>query len=500
MNLLNRLQTAGNESVVQHTILEVIQKHFQDVIVDFSNHSDGLIKLDNKNNYLLCEFKYDEDLSSKMTRARIILQAVFYMKKLEMEGRIVPSVLLVADKDEAFILHTNRLNKYLSMDLDWTKAASTAYSRHPEIVQEMAEDVELMSKIWVDNLDSDGKILNIPIMVERAKSTVQRKVRIHPLNIHVIFDDFKERVLKDWRTLGANKAVGVFMSCLLDTENNDLHPRNGYFMWYNPLNKEDVRIEVNPEMFIAFWAHFDREQYSISEKERLIAMSDEIIEETNRRFKGEYYTPAIWVEEAHKEIAKVYGENWKEEYVVWDCACGTGNLTRGYEFKELYMSTLNESDLIQAGYGNENATRFKFDFLNDQDDVLPKQLRIALKQKKVIFMINPPYATSCNLAGSENKAGVTDGFTKQHMDADGLGRAKEQLYAHFLYRISKWKEDNENIHLGLFSPVSFLTTNAFENFRNFFLKRMEYKYGMIFKASHFADVSDSWGIGFTIWN
>ena len=47
-------------------------------------------------------------------------------------------------------------------------------------------------------------------------------------------------------------------------------------------------------------------------------------------------------------MASVYGEDWKEKYVVWDPAWGTGNLTRDYKFKELYVSTLGYSDIQTA--------------------------------------------------------------------------------------------------------------------------------------------------------
>ena len=50
-------------------------------------------------------------------------------------------------------------------------------------------------------------------------------------------------------------------------------------------------------------------------------------------------------QETHKQLNYVFGAQWKDEYVVWDCAWGTGNLTRDYYFKELYASTLDKIDL-----------------------------------------------------------------------------------------------------------------------------------------------------------
>jgi hypothetical protein len=41
------------------------------------------------------------------------------------------------------------------------------------------------------------------------------------------------------------------------------------------------------------------------------------------------FTPAIWVKKSHEYLAATLGENWQQEYYVWDCAAGTGNLLAG---------------------------------------------------------------------------------------------------------------------------------------------------------------------------
>lgn len=53
-----------------------------------------------------------------------------------------------------------------------------------------------------------------------------------------------------------------------------------------------------------------------------------------RRRTGVFYTPQIWADYAQKMIGEQFGEDWRENYIVWDCCCGTANLTRGYKFKE----------------------------------------------------------------------------------------------------------------------------------------------------------------------
>ena len=144
---------------------------------------------------------------------------------------------------------------------------------------------------------------------------------------------------------------------------------------------------------------------------------DRFIDDKERRNKGQFYTPKIFADYAHKMISEVLGDNWKDEYVVWDNCCGTKNLTGDYKFKELYCSTLDKEELDISAEFNTEAVSFQFEFLNEPiagkdclsgvyDDKLPKGLKDALLQNKpIVFFINPPYGRSTfNVidAGSSN--------------------------------------------------------------------------------------------------
>lgn len=96
-------------------------------------------------------------------------------------------------------------------------------------------------------------------------------------------------------------------------------------------------------------------------------------------------------------IEKEVGSHWKDNYVVWDPACGTKNLTRDYRFKELYCSTLEQAELDISKNYNKESTSFQFDFLNDSLDDLkvkaPGLLEAFELNKPIVFFLNPPYGS-----------------------------------------------------------------------------------------------------------
>ena len=220
-------------------------------------------------------------------------------------------------------------------------------------------------------------------------------------------------------------------------------------------------------------------------------------------------------------MTETFGENWKNEYVVWDCAWGTGNLTRDYAFKELYCSTLRKTDLDLGEKNNSDSYKFVYNFLEDDIEMLNsdsgmldknykaeinnyKKLLTSLKSnKKIIFFINPPFAEAGNDKCKDRKikTGTSKTLIGQAMNKESIGRSSQQLYAQFLYRILKIKEMFKltDINIGVFSPTLLLTGPMFEGFRERFLKEFSYEKGIMFNASNFSNVSNQWEIAFSIW-
>ncbi len=271
-------------------------------------------------------------------------------------------------------------------------------------------------------------------------------------------------------------------------------------------------VNMDGNAFKSFFGYFDR-NYTPQETMCLNGIADRLIIDTDRRNSGDFWTPTMFVDYAHDMISKKLGEDWKEKYVVWDNCCGSLNLTRDYKFGELYCSTLYQSELNIGAEYNPEATKFQFDFLNDEivsknsllgvyNDKLPKGLKDALLENKpIVFFINPPYATA-GIKGENSKKGCANTKINAQMKNDKIGACCQNLYAQFLYRILMIKREFNltNCHIALFSPTLFLTGPSYAKFRKVFLNEFSFDSGVQFKASHFADCSDNWGISFSIWH
>lgn len=243
-------------------------------------------------------------------------------------------------------------------------------------------------------------------------------------------------------------------------------------------------------------------QYTDEEIRSLIAVSDKLQEISNRKGEGAYYTSRILVDEAHKMVEQHLGIDWKDKYVIWDCAAGRGNLTNGYTFKELYCSTLHEEDLKYV----EEGVKFQLDFLNDdieKSHKIPPELIKALKEDKpMLFLINPPYKADKEVIDIEGVIYPTP-TTKigKQMQSEGLGICAYQLYSQFLRQIINIKKRYNllSVHTAIFSPIKYMQGEKYRKFRDIFLSEFDFKCGMVFNANNFNGVYGKWDVSFTIW-
>lgn len=224
----------------------------------------------------------------------------------------------------------------------------------------------------------------------------------------------------------------------------------------------------------------------------------------HRERKDSFFTPKIWVDLSQKYLADVLGENWQDEYYVWDCAAGTGNLLNGLTNKyNIWASTLDQQDVdvmkdrIKNGANLLESHVFQFDFLNDEFTKLPQPLQDIInnpeKRKKLVIYINPPYVEADNRRG-EGRNGVEISRVHERYDAM-MGYAKREVYIQFIARIYA---EISTVVLALFSKLKIEQTPRFVDFRNRFQAKLESAF--LVPANTFDNVKGEFPIAFQIWN
>jgi hypothetical protein len=481
------LTRAINEKDVENTYRQYFHKKFgKDFQITSPFGCDGFGESKIHKLRVLMEFKDDVNLSSRSELVKVLAQSIFYIKRFYDKGMKPPTTVFIGDRNECLALHANDLVDYLDMDINWNVAPSSSHTI-TELVIALMKDENI--KPFVFNSEDFVECVN---KVKDLTDNVKRKVVVTDMNITEVFRYFDEKVIGKTK-LTTNQKANMFVQTLVNKDDNYLHPVKRRKTIVTKAFGE-VPI-VSREGFESFFGHF-ASSYSPSQKHKLAAVVDRIVEDVTRRKQGEFFTPAIWVDKAHEYIASVYGENWKDEYVVWDPAWGTGNLTRDYSFKQLYVSTLNQSDIDtanQMGY-NAEAIKFQYDFLNDSYDQLPQSLRKAIEEgRKIIVLMNPPYGTAGNKGSGGNKEGVALSVVNQMMKDDKLGRCVEQMYIQFVYRLMKLGVQN----ICMFTPPTLYVSESFQTFRYKMLVSYELAGGFIMDSANFADVK-SWGLSFSI--
>ena len=185
-----------------------------------------------------------------------------------------------------------------------------------------------------------------------------------------------------------------------------------YLLFLKPsykIAKEDIRqmfdatIKIkDANLYTAFWKVYKRPPIKAFQ-DYIIERRDLIVPQDIRERKGAFFTPRIWVELSQKYLTDYLGDDWQEEYYIWDCAAGTWKPLAGFTNKyNIYASTIDQADVnvmhdrISQGANLLKNYVFQFDFLNDDFSKLPQSLQDIIndpeKRKKLVIYINPPYA------------------------------------------------------------------------------------------------------------
>jgi len=277
----------------------------------------------------------------------------------------------------------------------------------------------------------------------------------------------------------------------------------------------DIDFTNGGKAYNQFWNKYQRPPIEEFQA-HIIDRRDLLVPQNIREVKGSFFTPPQWVKKSQEYLAKTFGKSWQDEYYIWDCAAGTGNLLAGLTNEyNIWASTIDNPDVdsMKALINDAGDTGgrifnlleghiFQFDFLNDKFDKLPRSLQDIIndpeKRKRLVVYINPPYAEAGNKATivdqGTNKAKVAESRIF-HKFENIAGTAVLELFAQFILRIYS---EIPGCKLAMFSKLKHITSANFAKFRAYV--KAGYKGGFVCCADTFDNVKGKFPIAFLIWD
>lgn len=455
------------------------------------------------------------------------IQLIITIGKARTFDKIMPPEFIGAfdAKHISFIPFGEIMHVFSMNDFNWNVAPSNHETKEFKYLLKLLKE-DLQKVVFIFDYNKDEKELNK--FISRNFKIGQKgihKIQINKNNFTYIYnkwvDYVKPAININWELAKSESLLDgdFFLADLISDNGKSIKDNLNVVLAENHyevdrkfsaigLTHTQVEFTDNQKAYNLFWNNYSRppkKEYW----DYIIKRRDLLVPQDVRERKGSYFTPRIWVEKSQDYLARALGEDWQDEYYVWDCCCGTGNLEYGLTNKyNVWLSTVDKSDVdvIIDSIRSEKFNMlekhvFQFDFLNGDFSDLPESLLDVItdeeKRKKLIIYINPPYAeTATDKTGDKNrinKRGVS--FTKTQKEYGPIiGIATKELFAQFLIRAIK---ELSGCIIANFSTIKHIQGPNFIRFRNEF--RATYLNGFIVPADTFDNVKGAFPIGFMIW-
>ena len=458
------------------------------------------------------------------------VQLILTIGKEKTNEKYMPPAFLGAFDAEkiAFIEYHKVLHIFSQNDFNWNVTPSNHETKEFRQLYSLCEKI-LDEEKTIFNFDSDEKELKEFIKNNLAAGKTE-KIQVTKNNFIAVFNKWCEEVMPDiqmnWEQA---KKVNIFcgdffLADLINDTTKTLYEKldvvfsDGKYRFQREIDKL-LGTEMSKTTQLksvkkhkAFWNKYERPPKE-EHWQWFIERKDLLVPQDVRERKGSFFTPKKWVELSQKYIADVLGEDWQDDYYIWDCCAGTGNLLKGLSNKRnVFASTLDKGDVgIMKELADQNVLPvfenniFQFDFLNDdlQSEKVPEQLRKILadenERKKLVIYINPPYAEAGSVSTvtgfGENKTNVSNTNKTWFDYVNALGKASRELFVQFFIRIYF---EISGCFLCEFSKVKHIQSPNFDTFRTIFKAKLEKMF--IVPGNTFDNVKGQFPIGFFIWN
>ncbi len=476
-------------------------------------------------------FLWAEAKTGNSDLSKSITQLILTIGKAKTFDKFLPPNMLGAFDGEkmAFVPYNEIQDIFYMNDFNWNVMPSNHNTREFKLVHEKVKNT-IDEKALLFYYEKDDKELN-NFIVDNFKigKFGVTKTKIDKNNFITIYNKWvqnvKPSIAVNWDIAKKSGIIdGDFYLADLLSSNNESLKDNLYVLLKKNHYELDRKVD-EAGMFgskktefkdkqiahTQFWNKYERppkEEYW----DYIIGRRDLLVPQDVRERKGSFFTPQIWVELSQKYLSDTLGEDWQDEYYIWDCAAGTGNLLTGLTNKfNIFASTLDKQDVdvihdrIKNGANLVEKNVFQFDFLNDDFKKLPKLLQDIIndpeKRKKLLIYINPPYAEASDKKTLDQKDGKKEGkkgveqnrINKKY--AKELGQGNAELFVQFLTRIYF---EIPNCLIAEFSKIKIISGPHFIDFRNFFKAKL--KKAFICPSESFDNVKGKFPIGFMIWD
>ena len=289
-----------------------------------------------------------------------------------------------------------------------------------------------------------------------------------------------------------------------------------YFKALKPSSRQQFieainRYEVLEPNKARFYAHYDK--------------AIDIVDPEYRANNGIYFTNE-YLARLSITLAEEHLGSIAEKYIVFDPACGSGNLVASWnhhlDLRHKVVSEISPLLLqaIELRFQNKSIEKSKgftiipktdtgegLNFVDRSADdylsVINKELkkRNEKLKKPLAIICNPPYRNQKNIKNEFYKYDVHDSL----VNIAGKD-ASNELFVAFLAQISeicRLAEDHQippNSVVLLFTQTAWLTgKSSYKQIKSYFLKYFVEKMGFIVNSSEFFDVNKKWPLMVTLW-
>ncbi|MGB4583336.1 MAG: hypothetical protein WBI05_04335 [Rhodoferax sp.] len=468
MSLYTQLQQAKSEEDVKDAYIKAL---------GLKGYTKGLIDIQTK------EIWFEAKDTGKTSSYAMFTQLLHYVQVALDRGETVPPFLAVIDTEKAALMKSADVLPFLGKKtVKWGKSASQ-YTQ--EALDEISTHIGTHFVSFKISTHEDEFLGTVKTAIQTGDII---RTQITPDNLKQVFDKWVAMVGREIVGVPEDDYALLFFADImhdgtLSTHANlpaELLHKNGAPVF--SLGGKNFELG-NKEGYRQFWAIYHRPPKS-EYRDYLLERRDSLIPLDERSFKGAFYTPLHVVDKAYDKLTETLGKDWQREYIVWDMCCGVGNLeVKHSNPRNIYMSTLDQADVdvMKATKTCVAAQRFQYDYLNDDitdegridyslSNKVPAGLRQAIAQgKKILVLINPPYAEAANadnlkIAGGKNaESKLSVSKTRVAASMDKQGYAARELFVQFLVRIAK---ELPTATVAIFSKLKYVNAPNFDKFRD----------------------------------